>query len=209
MRMGGLSSELDVETEVSRILSRIGAVKFGTFRLTSGKLSPYYIDLRVVPSFPGAFRRICQLYVDFINKELGDNFDRIAGIPTAGIPFAAVIAYNMDKPFLYVRKGFKRHGRERRIEGVLTSGDKVLLVDDLVTTGSSLRAAARVIRAEGGVVEDAVVLIDREEGGADALARDGIKLHSLLKITSIARKLYEMGVVTDEQLETILKQVKG
>jgi len=66
-----------------------------------------------------------------------------------------------------------------------------------------------VIRAEGGVVEDAVVLIDREEGGADALARDGIKLHSLLKITSIARKLYEMGVVTDEQLETILKQVKG
>ncbi len=209
MRMGGLSSELDVETEVSRILSRIGAVKFGTFRLTSGKLSPYYIDLRVVPSFPGAFRRICQLYVDFISKELGDNFDRIAGIPTAGIPFAAVIAYNMDKPFLYVRKGFKRHGRERRIEGVLTSGDKVLLVDDLVTTGSSLRAAARVIRAEGGVVEDAVVLIDREEGGADALARDGIKLHSLLKITSIARKLYEMGVVTDEQLETILKQVKG
>lgn len=209
MRMGGLSSELDVETEVSRILSRIGAVKFGTFRLTSGKLSPYYIDLRVVPSFPGAFRRICQLYVDFINKELGDNFDRIAGIPTAGIPFAAVIAHNMDKPFLYVRKGFKRHGRERRIEGVLTSGDKVLLVDDLVTTGSSLRAAARVIRAEGGVVEDAVVLIDREEGGADALARDGIKLHSLLKITSIARKLYEMGVVTDEQLETILKQVKG
>jgi len=204
-----LSSELDVETEVSRILSRIGAVKFGTFRLTSGKLSPYYIDLRVVPSFPGAFRRICQLYVDFINKELGDNFDRIAGIPTAGIPFAAVIAHNMDKPFLYVRKGFKRHGRERRIEGVLTSGDKVLLVDDLVTTGSSLRAAARVIRAEGGVVEDAVVLIDREEGGADALARDGIKLHSLLKITSIARKLYEMGVVTDEQLETILKQVKG
>jgi len=207
--MGGLSSELDVETEVSRILSRIGAVKFGTFRLTSGKLSPYYIDLRVVPSFPGAFRRICQLYVDFINKELGDNFDRIAGIPTAGIPFAAVIAHNMDKPFLYVRKGFKRHGRERRIEGVLTSGDKVLLVDDLVTTGSSLRAAARVIRAEGGVVEDAVVLIDREEGGADALARDGIKLHSLLKITSIARKLYEIGVVTDEQLKTILKQVKG
>lgn len=209
MRMGGLSSELDVETEVSRILSRIGAVKFGTFRLTSGKLSPYYIDLRVVPSFPGAFRRICQLYVDFINKELGDNFDRIAGIPTAGIPFAAVIAHNMDKPFLYVRKGFKRHGRERRVEGVLTPGDKVLLVDDLVTTGGSLRAAARVIRAEGGVVEDAVVLIDREEGGADALARDGIKLHSLLKITSIARKLYEMGVVTDEQLETILKQVKG
>jgi len=198
-----------VEFEVCRILSRIGAIKFGTFRLTSGKLSPYYIDLRIVPSFPDAFKQICQLYIDFIEGKLGrDAFDRVAGIPTAGIPFASVIAYSIEKPFLYVRKDVKRHGRERRIEGILVPGDRVLLIDDLITTGSSLKRAADAIRAEGGVVQDAVVLLDREEGGAEALAKHGIRLHSILKMSSVARRLHELGVITEEQLKTILSQMQ-
>jgi len=202
------SSE-DVKVEICKILNRIGALKFGAFKLTSGKLSPYYIDLRIVPSFPDAFHEICDFYVDFIRSEVGaGDFERVAGIPVAGIPFAALIAYSLKKPFLYVRKGVRLHGRERSIEGVIAPGDRVLLIDDLITTGLSLRKAAKAIMAEGGIVADAVVLLDRLEGGKEKLAERGIKLHALLNITETAKTLHELGTIDEDQLKTIFKQVK-
>jgi len=197
------------KAELSRILHKIGAIKFGAFKLSSGRTSPYYIDLRIVPSFPEAFQRVCNSYVKLLEKDLGaENVDRIAGIPTAGIPFASQIAYSFRKPFLYIRKGVRLHGRQRRIEGILAPGDRVLLVDDLITTGLSMKKAARAITAEGGVVNDTVVLLDREEGGREKLEKSGIKLHALLNVSEIADNLYEIGTIDEEQLKTILKQVK-
>jgi orotate phosphoribosyltransferase len=198
-----------LKTELCKILSDIGALQFGAFKLTSGKISPYYVDLRIVPSFPDAFRKVCSFYLDFIKKDIGtENFERIAGIPVAGIPFASLIAYSFEKPFLYIRKGVRLHGRQRRIEGVLAPGDRVLLIDDLITTGLSLRQAAKAIIAEGGVVPDAVVLMDREEGGREKLQRNGIKVHALLNISEVANKLCEIGGIDEDQLKTILKQTK-
>lgn len=198
-----------VKTELCKILSKIGAIQFGAFKLTSGKISPYYVDLRVVPSFPDAFRRVCDLYVTFIKVEIGEgDFDRIVGIPVAGIPFAALTAYNLKKPFLYIRKGVRLHGRQRRVEGMLAPGDRVLLIDDLMTSGLSLKKAAKVVKAEGGVVKDAVVFIDRQEGGSENLAKEGIKLHALISISEIASKLCKLGVLDEEQTKTILKQIK-
>src|SRR5450756_442386 len=130
------NTSLTPKERMANILFKIDAVKFGVYKLTSGKASPYYIDLRVIPSFPDAFREICDSYAEYITQQIGlKNFDRIAGIPLAGIPFASQIAYNLKKPFVYMRKGIRLHGRERRVEGILVSGDRVLLVDDLVTTG--------------------------------------------------------------------------
>ena len=197
------------KSELSQILNRIGAIRFGTFKLTSGRVSPYYIDLRIIPSFPDAFQKVCDLYIKLLEKELrAENFDRIAGIPTAGMPFASVIAYHLKKPFIYIRSKVKLHGRERRIEGVIMPGNRVLLVDDLVTTGLSLRKAAKNMRAEGGVVSDALVMLDREEGGKERLLKDNIKLHYLLTASEAATKLYELGTIEEEQLKTILKQTK-
>ncbi|NIR87280.1 orotate phosphoribosyltransferase [Candidatus Bathyarchaeota archaeon] len=197
------------KVKLCKILNKIGALKFGTFKLTSGRTSPYYIDLRIVPSFPDAFKRICDLYVHLIKTTLGpDKFDRIAGIPIAGIPFASLIAYHLNKPFLYIRKRARLHGRERRIEGFLMPGDCVLLIDDLITTGGSLRKAAEAIRAEGGIVTDAVVLLDREEGGGKNLAKDNVTLHYLLRVSEAAEKLYEMDAIKEDQYRLILKQVK-
>lgn len=199
----------EIKTELCRVLHKIGALKFGVFKLTSGRTSPYYIDLRIVPSFPDAFQRVCDVYVNLIKKELGkEGFDRIAGIPTAGIPFASLIAYQLGKPFLYIRQHVRLHGRERRIEGIIMPGDRVLLVDDLITTGRSLRKAAKAIRAEGGLVNHALVLLDREEGGKQRLAEDNISLHFLLTASEAAKKLHEAGAIDNEQLKTILKQVK-
>jgi len=162
-----------------------------------------------VPSFPDAYRQICDFYSEAIASQVGlKNFDRIAGVPLAGIPFASQIAYNLRKPFLYVRKGMRRHGRQRRVEGILVSGDRVLLVDDLVTTGLNLKKAADAIRAEGGVVKEAVALLDREEGGKEKLEKSGINIRTLLKMSEVANTLYEIGAIDEESLKTILKQIK-
>ncbi len=194
---------------MANILFKIDALKFGVHQLQNGKASPYYVDLRVIPSFPDAFHEICDFYDQTITKQTGlKNFDRIAAIPLAGIPFASQIAYNLKKPFLYVRTGIELSGRDRRVEGVLASGDKVLLVDDLVMTGLTLKNAADAVRAEGGVVTEAVVFLDREEGGAELLVKSGIKLHSLLKISDVASALFEMGAIDRESLKAIQKQVK-
>ena len=136
------------------------------------------------------------------------NFDRIAGVPLAGIPFATQIAYNLGKPFLYVRKGFRHHGRQRRVEGILVSGDRVLLIDDLITTGLNLKKAADAIKAEGGVVTCIVALLDREEGGKTKLEKNGAKIHTLLKMSEVANTLYEIGAIDEENLKIILMQIR-
>ncbi len=200
---------LTQKDKMANILFKFDVIKFGVFQLSSGKPSPYYIDLRVMPSFPDAYREICDFYSQTIASQIGtENFGRVAGIPLAGIPFASQVAYNLKKPFLYVRKDMKLHGRERRVEGILVSGDKVLLVDDLLTTGLTLKEAAESVRAEGGVVTDAVVFLDREEGGREMLEKTGIKLHPLLKISEISKALYDLGAIDEENLKTIQKQVK-
>ncbi len=202
-------TETTKKVEIAKILHKIDALKFGVFKLTSGRASPYYIDLRVVPSFPDAFRKICDFYAEQITNQVGlKNFDRVAGVPLAGIPFASQIAYNLGKPFLYVRKGVRLHGRKRRVEGILISGDRVLLIDDLVTTGLTLNRAAKAVRAEGGVVREAVALLDREEGGREKLEKNGTNLHALLKMSEVAVTLFEIGAIDEESRKTILKQIK-
>ena len=204
------SSSLTQKERMANILVKSDAIKFGVYKLTSGKASPYYIDLRIIPSFPDAFREICNFYSEYITDRIGiKNFDRIAAIPLAGIPFASQIAYNLKKPFLYMRKGIRMHGRKRRVEGILVSGDKVLLIDDLLTTGLTLKKASDAVRAEGGVVTEAVVFIDRNEGGRQLLLKNGIKLHALMQISEIARTLHEMGAIDEESLKTIIKQIKN
>ena len=204
--MARQNEQKKLKRELCAVLTRIGALKFGMFTLADGKLSPYYIDLRIVPSFPEAFVRVQNLYRQVVesNLNLGE-IKRIAGIPTAGIPFASILAFSLNKPFLYVRREPTR-GRERRVEGILNPGDAILLVDDLITTGKTMVAAVDAIRSEGGVVTDALVLIDRQEGGRAALEARGIRLHYLIRMSEAARILYDMGTIDKEELNAILKQ---
>ena len=197
-----------LETELSRILVKTGATKFGLFKLSSGKLSPYYIDLRMIPGDPKALETVIEIYETMSRSKIGvTSFDRIAGVPTAGVPYASILAYTLSKPFLYVRREAKTHGGERRVEGQLFPGERVVLVDDLITTGKNTLRAAEAIRAEGGQVEDIIVLIDRQEGGAAALAQAQLKLCAFTTVTRIARHLHELGVIEDDQYKAILAQI--
>ena len=198
----------DLEAQLSRILMKTGATKFGLFKLSSGKLSPYYIDLRMIPGDPRGLQTVIEIYERMVRSKVGiTSFDRIAGVPTAGIPYASILAYRLSKPFLYVRREAKAHGAERRVEGQLLPGDRVVLVDDLITTGKNTLQAAEAVRAEGGQVEDVIVLIDRQEGGPAALARAQLKLCAFTTVTKIARQLHQTEVIDDEQYKDILAQI--
>lgn len=195
--------------EVCQVLKKTNAIEFGAFKLPHRRVTPYYIDLRVIPSFPDAFARIAEIFVNSVRSEVGaENFDRVAGIPTAGLPLSTIVAYVFRKPFLYVRQKQRLRGRERRVEGILMPGDRVLLVDDLVTTGLSLKKSALAVRAEGGVVSDAFVLLDREEGGSERLSSIGVKLHAVLGIKDVAQRLYEMNAIDENGLKIILSGIK-
>lgn len=199
----------EMRSDLCMILTRIDALKFGSFKLTSGNLSPYYIDLRLVPSHPGAFEKIADIYVAMVHEMIGiNNLDRVAGIPTAGIPFSSVLSYRLKKPFLYMRKEEKAHGMGKRVEGLLLPGDRVLLVDDLVTTGKSLLEATEKLKAEGAIVTDALVLLDREEGGVENLAKKGVTIHSLLGIREAVKILHDKGRIDKSERDAIMKQIR-
>ncbi len=193
--------------EAALILHEAKALLFGSFKLTSGLDSPYYIDMRVIPSYPELFERVCDIYCEVIKAEV-EGFDKVAGVPTAGVPFATLVAYKLRKPFIYVRKQLRFHGQLKTVEGVLNKGDRVVLVDDLVSTGDSALKTVNAVREAGGVVEDVVVLVDREQGAAELLAKEGVRLHALMKVTDAARILYERGLLRREGYEVILGYVK-
>ncbi|MHA1596191.1 MAG: orotate phosphoribosyltransferase [Candidatus Asgardarchaeia archaeon] len=198
----------DLISKLSEGLFRIGALKFGDFVLSSGKRSPYYLDLRILPSFPRFFDEVTDAYIEVIRKEV-DEFDRIGGVLTAGVPIATLVSFKMKVPMVYVRSKEKEYGRKRRVEGIIEKGDRILMIDDLITTGENLIEAANSIREEGAVVRDAVVLIDREQGGVENLRENGIRLHYLMRVSQMMDFLKERRLVSDEEYEEVMEYIRG
>lgn len=195
------------ENEFCNILLRTGSLKFGTFELSSGILSPYYVDLRLIPSDPQAFRRVISFYTIVLERGIARRVKRIAGIPTAGIMYASVLAFNLRKPFIYVRKEAKEHGRARRIEGLLLPGDKVAVLDDVITTGKNIVEAVEAIRGEGGIVQDALVLLDRQQGGTANLKKIGVRLYTFTTMRRVAERLLANGTIDGTQFNEIVGQI--
>ncbi len=196
--------------DLGKILVKMNVIQFGTFKLTSGKLSSYYINLRAVPSFPDVFKEVIDCYIYTLKNKVGlAGFDAICGIATAGLPFAAAVAYTLSKPLLYVRREKKEHGLSKVLEGVLYPGWRVLILDDLATTGESILTATRAVRSEGGIVKDAVVLIDRREGAVRALLNECVKLHYFTDISELSEILFDAGLLDSEQIKAIREQMRG
>lgn len=153
------------------------------FELASGNYSPIYVDCRRVVSDP-AFLRLFSATASLILERRGSEVDVVAGGETAGIPYGAVLAQAMAKPFVYVRKKPKSYGTGSRVEGRVAEGSSVLLVEDLITDGGSKIGFLDGIAEAGGTVGTVLVLFDRQQGGADLLEERGVELLSVTDRTT-------------------------
>ena len=173
-------------TDLKQALKDCGALQFGDFTLASGAKSKYYIDIKRASTDPKVLKLIAEGMAAKL-RESNLKVDRIAGIVLGSVPLAAALSLETGIPYVMVRKEKKDHGTGKLIEGVLNSGEKVLVVEDVITSaGSSVKGIA-TLRAEGAVVEDVFSVIDREAGGSDALAEIGVRLSPLVKASDLLR----------------------
>lgn len=185
-------------------LHEIGAVKLGNFRLHSGRLSPIYIDLRLLVSFPHAMRQVAAAYRHLLD---GISFDLLAAYPYAALPIGVAISLQMDRPLIYPRKEAKAHGTGRQVEGRWEAGQTAVVVEDLITSGDSILQAVAALKDEGLRVRDAVVLIDREQGGRENLEEQGYRLHAVMTLDRLLSILEDRGRITTRQRTEVLQEL--
>lgn len=193
--------------EFATFLHEKGAIKFGDFTLSSGKKSSYYVDLRMVASFPHQFRKMIKHLQNQIIEKVGlENFDYIVSIPTGGLVIASSLAFEIVKPLIYVRNKPKEYGTSKSIEGFIERGKKVLMIDDVATTGGSIISAIESLKEAGIIVSDSFVIINRMEGATESLEAKGVKMHQLTDIFEITKILHEQNLVSNDVLESVSKQ---
>ncbi|MBI4393546.1 MAG: orotate phosphoribosyltransferase [Euryarchaeota archaeon] len=171
--------------DIKSLLVKCGAVKFGKFTLTSGKQSEYYIDVKFATSDPEILHEIG---VEIAGEAHG--FDYVAGMELGAVPIVTAVSLATGLPSLIIRKKAKEHGTGSRIEGPFSPGKKVLLVEDVTTTGGSTLEAANVLRGAGLEVSRCVVVVDRESGAVANLSKEGVELSALVRVSELleARK---------------------
>jgi len=200
---------MEFAKEFSAFLYEKKIIRFGDFTLASGKKSPYYIDLRLVPSYPIYYRKMIKGLQNIIAEDVGfENFHSLVSVPTGGLVVAASLAIEIVKPIIYVRKEAKEHGTGKAVEGVTCQDMKLLMIEDVVTSGGSVINAIKSIKDEKMKVTDAYAIVDRMEGATEALQAEGVKLHSLLTIKQIAESLFEQKLITEDVLNQVKERIQ-
>lgn len=168
------------------LLKECGALQFGRFVLTSGAVSNYYVDIKKASTDPVVLRYIGELMASFV-----DDYDLVAGMELGAVPLAVAVGLEADVPFVIVRKGEREHGLKRLIEGSDVSGKRVLIVEDVTTSGGSVVKAVERLRDAGASVDCAVVVVDREGDARSRLEGLDVSLESLVSVSDILKDAEE------------------
>lgn len=179
-------------------------IKFGDFKLSSGLSSSYYIDLRPLPSYPPLLKLAVLGLKETLKEELSQDVG-IATIELSGIPLATALAYDVAKPLVYIRKKQKDYGTKSLVEGDLSSAKEFIVVDDVLTTGSSILQAVSELRESGASVKIAAVVFDRLQGGEENLLKSNVKLRKVFDIREATLMLKQKGLISQDELNKILK----
>ncbi len=185
-------------------LFNIQAIQFGQFTLKSGMVSPIYIDLRRIISFPDLLEGIADALWDQI-KHL--SFDTVCGVPYTALPIATILCFKHKKPMVMRRKEAKDYGTKKIIEGVFTPRQTCLVIEDLITTGSSILETIEPLEKEGLSVKYSVVFLDREQGGKNNLQQKGYEVFSVISLTQALEILRKHEKITPEQVAQVHKLI--
>ncbi|HII83828.1 MAG TPA: orotate phosphoribosyltransferase [Methanobacterium subterraneum] len=157
-------------------------IKFGKFTLSSGMESDFYVDMKKAITDPEILSQVAKMISNLI---MDDEIDLVAGPALGAVPIATAVALHSEVQMLMIRKEQKGYGTSKLIEGELKEGDRVIVVEDVTTTGSSLLKAVKAVRDNGGVVERTFVVVDREEGAVEHLKKEGVILEPLVSISDV------------------------
>jgi len=192
-----------MEKEIAKALLYIKAVGFDlnnpiTFK--SGIKSPVYVDNRKLPFFPNEWKIVLNGFKEIIEKNKID-FDIIAGVEAGGIPHSAALGFLLNKPSIFIRKKAKEHGTKSMIEGGKVEGKKVLLIEDLVSTGGSSLAGIESIRNEGGIVNDCLVIVSYDfKEAKEAFEKASVKLHPTTSFPVILDEAISFCKLSNEEV---------
>jgi orotate phosphoribosyltransferase len=191
----------DVSRDVAKILLDINAVTLSPqkpYKFVSGIFSPIYCDNRLLMSYPEKRKKIIDYFAEVI-KERNLDFDIIAGIASSGIPYASWLAEKLGKPMIYIRKKSKVHGKENLIEGKLERNQKVIIIEDLISTGGSSVSGVEAVRDQGGVVEYCLAIFTYEmEKAKENFRNANCELISLSNFTNLIEIASENNYIKHE-----------
>lgn len=196
---------MKTQTEFLTSLIEIECVKFGNFILKSGQSSPIYIDLRNIVSYPELLANLSIFFEEKINPAV----QRICGVPYAALPMATVVSLQTGLPMIIKRKEAKNYGTQKTLEGSYAKGDKVLLIEDVITSGESLMETINELENEGLEIAQILVVLDREQGGSQRLKEKGYEIQSLFTITSLINTLFEEGKIDDAVKSEVFNFLRG
>jgi orotate phosphoribosyltransferase len=192
----------EAKQNVALSLHKYGILKFGEFKLKSGVMSPFYIDMRIVQSFPEAFHAITAIYAELL-KDLPSDI-LLAGIPEAGTPLATAVGYETNRPLIQPRAKIKEHGAGNLIEGAWKAGDKVAIIDDLVAKGDSKIEAIDIFKKCELEVVGFYLLLDREMGGKQVVEKAGYSLEAAMTITEALTILLDAKKISQSQYDEMI-----
>ncbi|MBI4226544.1 orotate phosphoribosyltransferase [Candidatus Roizmanbacteria bacterium] len=183
-------------------LYEVHIIDFGHFKLKSGISSPYYIDLRLLVTFPHLLELVSDVLWEKIRLK---PFDLIAGIPYAALPISTAISLRYNRPMIFLRKEVKSYGKGKTIEGIYHKGQHVVIIDDVISDGASKFETIKPIEDVGLEVSQVVVLLDRGQGGPRIVQKRGYQCVAITNMEEVLEVLYNHGRITYERLKECQK----